>query len=188
MEQELTQYQDYMHHLETALDTLTNFKGKGYRGLKVKVNQSLYQQGNTITWQPFSSVRKEQWVAKDFTTKDGQLSCALFINNMKTGKEIKQFSQFEHKKEVLLKLNSHFKVIRRLDTDAEKRMELTQPDFQGRDLSDLDCYVLDQILKRGTLCWYATERCLAYQMCVHVDLQWFPKQQPNLLQRFMKNC
>ena len=61
---------------------------------------------------------------------------------MDAGKEIEAYSAFPEEEEVLLKFNTFFKVTAKLQTEAEKKAELT--DLTAYDLSLLDVYILHQ--------------------------------------------
>ena len=61
---------------------------------------------------------------------------------MDAGKEIEAYSAFPEEDEVLLKFNTFFKVTAKLQTEAEKKAELT--DLAAYDLSLLDVYILHQ--------------------------------------------
>merc|ERR1712012_789262 len=96
--------------------------------------------------QQLSSTSKKQQVARKFLfSPDGsKLSGSFFAIDVKSaGKEIEMFSAFPDEEEVLLKYNVFFKVVKKLETEAEKKAEL--PHLSAYDMTDLDVYILRQL-------------------------------------------
>ena len=115
-----------------------------YRGIQVKLPADTYAVGKTITWQPLSSASKSQTVPLTFIKQEGyKLYGSYFVIESNGAKEIEEFSEFPEEEEVLFPLNSHFKVVAKLETLAEKAAALTQ--LTAYDLTDLDVYKLKQI-------------------------------------------
>jgi len=146
-EMRLRLYLDYLYHLQEAHATLDSFVGRVYRGIKERLNTDSYAPGKTITWQQFSSTSKKQQVAQRFLLRNpsGKKLCGTFfvIDLSSAGKEIAIFSAFPEEEEVLVKYNTFFKVVKKLETEAEKKAEL--PDLSGYDMADVDAYVLRQL-------------------------------------------
>lgn len=146
-EMRLKSYLDYLYHLQEAHATLDNFVGRVYRGIDTKLNPDSYAPGKTITWHQFSSTSKKQQVAQRFLSRNagGKKLCGTFfaIDLKSAGKEIEPFSAFPEEEEVLVKFNTFFKVVKKLETEAEKKAEL--PDLSGFDMADVDAYVLRQL-------------------------------------------
>ena len=133
-----------MHHLIQASTTLPNFTGKVYRGVDTKLNPTAYAVGTSITWQQFSSTSKSQQQARKFLTVNGSsLLGSIFVITVITAREIELFSAFPEEEEVLLGANSHFKVLSKLEGEAEKKAQL--PDLSGYSMRDLDVYILKQL-------------------------------------------
>lgn len=143
-EQLLVFYRDYLYLLDRAIQTFPNFTGEVYRGIKSCGLGDAYVEGKTITWQQFSSASKKAHVALTFLgSHGGRLVGSLFILQVENGKELEMCSQFPAEAEVLLPLNSHFKVRRIIKANATK-MEIL-PLLKHYEISELVLYELEQL-------------------------------------------
>jgi hypothetical protein len=143
-EKKLRIYDNYLYHLDKGYNTLPNYSGTVYRGTDALMSEDTYTPGKVITWQQFSSTSKKQQVARKFLcTVAGVLSGSIFIMKVKTGKEIELLSAFPEEMEVLLGLNSFFKVEAKLDSEADKCAQLAS--LSRYDMTGLDVYVLSEI-------------------------------------------
>ena len=95
-----------------------------------------------MTWQSTSKVQHQ---ARKFLAGGGAnpLRGTMFVIEVKTGKEIDAFSAFPEEAEVLLKFNTFFKVVAKLQTEAEKQSRLG--DLAAYNMAALDVYVMKQI-------------------------------------------
>mmetsp|Transcript_29995 Transcript_29995/g.72245 ORF Transcript_29995/g.72245 Transcript_29995/m.72245 type:complete len:365 (+) Transcript_29995:63-1157(+) len=143
----LEHYRDYLYHLDRAVQALPNFSGETYRGIQTVGLGHAYREGATITWQQFSSASKVLLVAIQFlhlrVGSSAQLSGSLFVLQVEAGKQLELCSEFPSEKEVLLPLNSHFKVSKIIQDDAGKVQRL--PLLGNYDVSGLVVYVLEQL-------------------------------------------
>jgi len=143
-EKKLRLYNNYLYHLDKGYNTLPNYSGTVYRGTDAVMSEDSYAPGKVITWQQFSSTSKRQQVARKFLlTGAGVLFGSMFIIKVKTGKEIEALSAFPEEEEVLLGLNSFFKVEAKLNSEADKRAQLAH--LSGYDMTGLEVYVLSEV-------------------------------------------
>lgn len=143
-EKQFQVFMDYLYHLEQAASSLPNFVGSCFRGLKHRVNPSAYKEGTAITWQAPSSSSRKVTVLIDFIGNNGEsLWGSFFKCHSKSGKRLDHISVFPHEEEVLFQINSHFKVLKVVQTEKEKQNEL--PELAQYDLKNLDVYVLEQL-------------------------------------------
>jgi hypothetical protein len=143
-DEKLEKYRDYLYHADHALSSLSSFIDDVFRGTKNYVPDHVYKEGATITFQQLSSASQSQMVAKGFLKQEGKkLLGTMFRIGSLSGKLIEAFSAFPEEKEVLFKLNSHFKVLKRVADQDEKKNILM--DLTAYDMSDLDLYLLKQI-------------------------------------------
>ena len=128
----------------THIGVCENYVGTCYRALKIKLAPHVYAEGKTTTWQQFSSATKKQLVTYTFLERDGmKLLGSLFVIHSTKAKQIEELSVIPEEEEVLFGCNSHFRVMRKIEQDAEKKLLLL--DLAGYDLLGMDVYELKQL-------------------------------------------
>lgn len=99
-------YQDHIKFINEALNKLPNYEGIVFRGSKVEQKQlAKYKVGQIITEKGFTSTSSNMAVAQAFS---GNVFYTIFS---KTGKAIKDFSEFSGEDEVLFRSGTKFKVL-----------------------------------------------------------------------------
>eukprot|EP01006_Ploeotia_vitrea_P000849 TRINITY_DN103767_c0_g1_i1.p1 TRINITY_DN103767_c0_g1~~TRINITY_DN103767_c0_g1_i1.p1 ORF type:complete len:583 (-),score=42.81 TRINITY_DN103767_c0_g1_i1:400-1980(-) len=142
----LAKYADYIHYTNDALKQLPKWKGITYRGIDCKVSSSLYETGNIVTWQAFSSSTTNAKVARDFlsstasTTPNSAPNGTLFILDSLSAVSVKDLSSIPTQDEVLYGVNSQFRV---KGTVSEGTMQLLSQAMDVR-LSDVYVYELQE--------------------------------------------
>eukprot|EP00667_Euglena_gracilis_P021200 EG_transcript_23158 len=120
-EERIALFRDYLHHLSQALSVLPVYAGTTYRGVDKLMPPHCYALGRTVTWQAFSSTTRSALQTVRFLDRKGrQLHGSVFVLSIWTGRDIMAFSAFPEEQEVLLGLNSAFKVTGRCRTMKEK--------------------------------------------------------------------
>eukprot|EP00667_Euglena_gracilis_P001964 EG_transcript_1961 len=143
-EKRLGLFRDYLYHLDRAISVLPAFVGITYRGVRVLMPPDCYALGKKVTWQAFSSTTRSAPRTVPFLEKDGnQLKGSVFVLRIWRGRDITDFSAFPEEQEVLLGLNSAFKVIGRCWTLKEKHTAV--PALDGYDLTQLDVYLMREL-------------------------------------------
>ena len=120
---EFRPYCDYMLLLRKALTCATPLDSSVdhlYRGISVPIGEDCYRQGETITWQAFSSTTRDLGVAIKFLGGEAtRPTGTLFsIVNCSLAKGIAHWSQYPEEEEWLYAPNAQFKVADRLAASA----------------------------------------------------------------------
>eukprot|EP00667_Euglena_gracilis_P006261 EG_transcript_6310 len=143
-ETRLALYRDYLHYLAQALSGLPKFVGTAYRGVRTLMPPGCYEVGQTVTWQPFTSTTRSATCTVPFLGQNGrQLDGSLFVLHVKAGRDVSDFSEYPHEREVLLGLNSVWRVTGRCSSETEKKAVV--PELGGYELTHLDVYLLKQL-------------------------------------------
>lgn len=79
-----------------------------YRGVSLLVD---YPGRKELTWWPFTSTSREKTVAMNFVSRRD--NSTLFVMNIRSGREIRDLSEYPDEKEVLLPPMTHFTIERR---------------------------------------------------------------------------
>jgi NAD:arginine ADP-ribosyltransferase. len=99
-------YQEHIKFMTEALNKLPNYEGVVFRGSKVEQKQlAKYKVGQIITEQGFTSTSSKLAVAQAFSGN------VFYTIVSKTGKAIKDFSEFSGEDEVLFRSGTKFKVL-----------------------------------------------------------------------------
>ena len=107
----MSQFKSYVYHTHIALE-LVSQKGdeyqKTYRGMRGQLSRKMYALGSTVTWPQTSSSTYDQGVAAGFAS--GKDNAVIFTLKTNKGAMLEPISRFARESEVLLKLNTCFKV------------------------------------------------------------------------------
>ena len=99
-------YQEHIKFINAALNQLPNYEGVVFRGSKVEPKQlAQYQVGEIVTEKGFTSSSSNLAVAQNFS---GNVLYTIFS---KTGKKIRDFSEFPGEDEVLFRSGTKFKIL-----------------------------------------------------------------------------
>lgn len=140
-------YRDYLYHVNEAATSLPNYQGRTYRSIRTRLPEGMYPIGETITWHQLSSSSVKADVTTIFLekSKNGESVGSVFVLDVKTGKEISMFSKFPDEEEVLLRLNTFFKVAKKIEKDQEKRAIIgKKAAFNVGNMELVDVYHLEQ--------------------------------------------
>jgi len=143
----LNVYRDYLYYVNEAATSLPNFRGRTYRSIKTRLPEGIYPIGETITWHQLSSSSVKADVTTNFLGKsnNGESVGSIFVLDVKAGKEISMFSEFPDEEEVLLRLNTFFKVAKKIEKDQEKRAIIgKKAAFNVGNMELVDVYHLEQ--------------------------------------------
>mmetsp|Transcript_13987 Transcript_13987/g.27769 ORF Transcript_13987/g.27769 Transcript_13987/m.27769 type:complete len:298 (-) Transcript_13987:229-1122(-) len=142
----LEAFRDYLYHLDRSIQALPNFSGQAFRGITDSSLSAAYRVGDVVTWQQFSSTSKVARQAFTFLVKDGNtLSGSLFVLQVLTGKELELCSEYPQEQEVLLPLNSHFRVDEHIAQQDRDRKLQVLPLLSNYDATALQLYLLTQL-------------------------------------------
>ena len=94
-------------HIDVALLALPPLKGRLYRGINCRFDESSYKAGETVCWPAFSSASTNRHVAEEFT-RGGQGT--LFFLQSRAARSISACSRFPEEGEVLFRPSTLFKI------------------------------------------------------------------------------